>query len=55
MNGDTGKTIDYAAMVYKLLGTDRSKPEDGYVFSNGRRFKNTDDQQGGPYGGDESE
>jgi hypothetical protein len=40
--------------VYRLLGTNRSAPEDGYVFTNGRKFKNTDDQQGGPYGGDES-
>ena len=51
MSGDvpTTKEIDYAAAVRRLLGTDRSKPEDAYVFTNGRRFQNTDQMPGGPY------
>jgi hypothetical protein len=49
MSGDTGRTLDWKQMVYKALGTNRSKPEDGYVFSNGRRFENTDAKPGGPY------
>jgi hypothetical protein len=51
MSGDTGRTIDWKSAVYKVQGTDRSKPEDAYVFSNGRRFKNTDNRPGGPYSG----
>lgn len=50
MSGDTGRTLDWKQMVYKQLGTDRSKPEDAYRFSNGRVFKDTG-TNGGPYTG----
>ena len=49
MSGDTTRVLDWKQMVYKSLGTDRSKPEDAYVFTNGRRFQNTDQMPGGPY------
>lgn len=52
MSGDVNvKVIDWKSAVYKVLGTDRSKAEDAYVFSNGRRIKNTDAKPGGPYSG----
>lgn len=51
MSGDTGRVLDWKQMVYRQLGTDRSKPEDAYVFSNGRKFQNTDRRPGGPYSG----
>lgn len=51
MSGNNGRAIDYKQQVYKVLGTNRTKPEDAYVFSNGRRFQNTDRRPGGPYSG----
>jgi hypothetical protein len=51
MGDVTVKEIDWKSAVYKVLGTDRSKPEDAYVFSNGKRVKNTDQRPGGPYSG----
>lgn len=50
MSGDTGKTLDWKALVYKALGTSRSKPDPAYVFSNGRTF-NDRGTAGGPYTG----
>lgn len=50
----TTREYDFAALVRKALGKDASQVEDAYVFSNGRKFKNTDQYEGGPYGGDES-
>jgi hypothetical protein len=51
MGDVTTRELDWKAAVYKVLGTDRSKPEDAYVFSNGKRIKNTDAKPGGPYSG----
>lgn len=51
MSGDNFKIIDWQSAVYKVLGTDRNKPEDAYVFSNGKRIANTDRKPGGPYSG----
>lgn len=51
----TRREVDWKAIVDKALGKDKSTPEDAYVFSNSRRFKNTDQDEGGPYGGDESQ
>ena len=45
-----GRTIDWAALVRKIQGKDRTKPEVAYEFSNGRKFDNTDAAPGGPYG-----
>lgn len=50
MSGDTGRVLDWKQMVYRQLGTDRSKPEDAYVFSNGRKFQDKG-TNGGPYTG----
>ena len=50
----TTREVEWRDIVNKALGNEKSKPEDAYVFSNGRRFKNTDADEGGPYGGDES-
>ena len=55
MPDSTVREIDWAALVKRLQGKDRNAPEVGYEFSNGRKFNNTDRDQGGPYGGDESE
>lgn len=46
----TTRSFDWATLVKKADGKDRTKVEDAYVFSNGRKFKNTDDAPGGPYG-----
>jgi hypothetical protein len=52
MSGDvTVRELDWKSQVYKVLGTDRSKAEDAYVFSNGKRIKVTDAKPGGPYSG----
>jgi hypothetical protein len=45
------KVIDWKSVAQRAQGNDRAKPEDAYVFSNGRRFKNTDARPGGPYSG----
>lgn len=55
MSGDVKtRVIDWKSAVYKVQGTDRSKAEDAYRFSNGRAFKNTDRKPGGPYSGTSS-
>jgi hypothetical protein len=51
---NTYRLLDWASIVKRIDGKDRAKVEDVYVFSNGRRFKNTDAAPGGPYG-DEAE
>lgn len=51
MGDVTTREINWQAEVYKVLGTTRNEPEDAYVFSNGKRVKNTDAKPGGPYSG----
>lgn len=46
---DTGRTIDWTALVRRAWGKERSQKDDAYVFSNGRRFKSTDDTESGIY------
>lgn len=50
MSGDTTRVLDWKQMVYRQLGTNRSKPEDAYRFSNGRVFQDKG-TSGGPYTG----
>lgn len=45
----TTHTIDYAALVKKLIGAERSEKEVVYEFSNGRKFKSTDHTESGIY------
>lgn len=45
----TGRDIDYAALVRKLLGPEQSQQEIVYEFSNGRKFKTTDHTDSGIY------
>lgn len=44
----TTTTRDWKSLVLEHE-KDYNKPEDVYRFSNGREFKNTDKQGGGPY------
>ncbi len=46
----TTRIIDFKSIVRRLEGKNWTKPETAYVFSNGRRFNNTDEAPGGPYG-----
>jgi len=48
------RTLDFKSIVRRLEGKNWTKPEWAYLFSNGRRFDNTDAAPGGPYG-DEAE
>jgi len=45
----TGRDIDYAALVRKLLGPEQSEKEVVYEFSGGRKFKTTDHTESGIY------
>ena len=45
----TTKTLDYAALVRKVLGEEVNKPETVYEFSDGREFKSTDKTNHGIY------
>lgn len=44
----TTKIIDWAALVRKLWGPAYDEPETAYKFSNGREFKDPE-ENGGPY------
>lgn len=46
----TTRPLDWAALVRKQWGEEYNVPEDVYEFSNGRKFKNSDQADGGPYG-----
>ena len=41
---------DFKSIVRKLWGKDWTKAETAYSFTGGRKFNNTDDAPGGPYG-----
>lgn len=49
-NEDTGREIDWTQLVKRAQGKDAKEPEVVYTFSNGRKFKNTDQDGGGVYG-----
>lgn len=45
------KVIDWAAEVRKAWGPEFYQPDVSYQFSNGREFKSSDGNRGGPYSG----
>ena len=43
------RKINLSAQIKNVWGTDYSRPDIGYVFSNGRQFDNTDRSESGIY------